>query len=47
MVVKTVTEKPVPSAARKGNVAAEQDRVREYDWFAIFPPSVAELTPAR
>ncbi len=27
--------------------AAEQERVGEYDWFAIFPPSVAELTPAQ
>ena len=49
LVVETVTETPAPGvgAARKGNVAVEQDKVREYDWFAIFPPSVAELTPAQ
>jgi hypothetical protein len=49
LVVEAVTAKPAPGvdAARKGNVAAEQDKVREYDWFAIFPPSVAELTPAQ
>jgi hypothetical protein len=49
LVVEAVTGKPAPGvdAARKGDVVAEQDRVWEYDWFAIFPPSVAELTPAQ
>jgi hypothetical protein len=49
LVVETVTGKPAPGvdATREGNVAAEQDKVREYDWFAIFPPSVAELAPAQ
>jgi hypothetical protein len=49
LVVETATGKPAPGVepARKGDFAAEQDRVREYDWFAIFPPSVAELTPAQ
>jgi hypothetical protein len=49
LVVETVTGKPSPvvEAARKEDVEAERDRVREYDWFAIFPPSVAELTPAQ
>jgi hypothetical protein len=49
LVVETVTGKPAPGvdATREGDVAAEQDKVREYDWFAIFPPSVAELTPAQ
>jgi hypothetical protein len=44
-----MARKPTPSvdATYNGNVAAEQDKVREYDWFAIFPPSVAELTPAQ
>jgi hypothetical protein len=48
LVVETATGRPPPGVqtAYKGNAAAEQDRVREYDWFAIFPPSVAELTPA-
>ena len=48
LVVQTATRKPSLGleAAYKGNVAAE-DKVREYDWFAIFPPSVAELTPAQ
>jgi hypothetical protein len=43
LVVETVTGKP-PNGVE---AAAEQERVREYDWFAIFPPSVAELTPAQ
>jgi hypothetical protein len=49
LVVETETGKPAPGvdAERTGHVAAEQDRVREYDWFAIFPPSVGELTPAQ
>jgi hypothetical protein len=49
LVVETVTGTPAPGvdATREGNVAAEQDKVREFDWFAIFPPSVAELTPAQ
>jgi hypothetical protein len=49
LVVETVPGKPSPGvdAARKGDVKSEQDKVREYDWFAIFPPSVAELTPAQ
>jgi hypothetical protein len=48
LVVETATAEPPPGveAAYKGNLAVEQDRVREYDWFTIFPPSVAELTPA-
>jgi hypothetical protein len=45
LVVETVTGKPAPGVDSKGDVVAEQDRVREFDWFAIFPPSVAELTP--
>jgi hypothetical protein len=49
LIVETATGKPAPGvdATREGNVAAEQDKVREYDSFAIFPPSVAELTPAQ
>jgi|SRR5580658_10198583 hypothetical protein len=49
LVVETETGEPAlgVDAARKGNVAADQDKVREYDWFAIFPPRVAELTPAK
>jgi hypothetical protein len=49
LVEDNVTAKPTPhsDAATGRNVAAEQDKVREYDWFAIFPPSVAELTPAQ
>jgi hypothetical protein len=49
LVVESMTGKPAPSvdATYNGNVAPEQDKVREYDWFAIFPPSVAELTPAQ
>ena len=49
LVVETATAEPAPGvdAACKGNVANEQDAVREYDWFSIFPPSVAELTPAQ
>jgi hypothetical protein len=43
LVVETVTGKP-PAGVE---AAAEQERVGEYDWFAIFPPSVAELTPAQ
>jgi hypothetical protein len=43
LVVETVTGQPAPGV----NVSAEQDKVREYDWFANFPPSVAELTPAQ
>ena len=49
LVVETVTGKPAPGVDASAGVeaAAEQERVGEYDWFAIFPPSVAELTPAR
>jgi hypothetical protein len=49
LVVETMTGTPASGidAPLKGNVAAEQGKVREYDWFAIFPPSVAELTPAQ
>jgi hypothetical protein len=43
LVVETVTGKP-PAGVE---AAAEQERVREYNWYAIFPPSVAELTPAQ
>ncbi len=49
LVVETVTGEPSPGveATRKRNAVAEQDKVCDYDWFAIFPPSVAELTPAQ
>jgi hypothetical protein len=49
LVVESVTGKSAPDfdAVPREKVPAEQDRVREYDWFAIFPPSVAELTPAQ
>jgi hypothetical protein len=49
LVVESLTGTPAPGfdAVSKEKVPTEQDRVREYDWYAIFPPSVAELTPAQ
>lgn len=35
------------TAVRAPDVVAEQQRVFDYDWYSLFPPSIDELTTAR
>jgi hypothetical protein len=45
--VESTTGTPGFDAESNEKVLVEQVRVREYDWYSIYPPSVAELTPAQ
>jgi hypothetical protein len=49
LVVESMTGSPAPGfkAVPKERVMAEQDKVRAYDWYSIFPPTIEELTQTR
>jgi hypothetical protein len=46
IVVETLTESPPPNfkAVPRAGIPREQEKVWAFDWYAIFPPAVSELT---
>jgi hypothetical protein len=46
LVVEQATRLPAPgfNVVSRQELSAEQERVWDYDWFAIYPPAVEELT---
>jgi len=45
LVVEKATGQPAPgfNAVSRSEIPAELERVWDYDWFAIFPPTIEEL----
>jgi hypothetical protein len=45
LVVERSTGLPAPGfdAVSRGEIPAEQERAWDYDWFAIYPPTIEEL----
>src|SRR5882672_4505444 len=45
LVVERATGLPAPgfTAVSRSEIPAEQERVWDYDWFAIYPPTIEEL----